>query len=60
MEQNVAFERCVDFMARMIEKYGKELLEEIKVGVPRIISGRGLTPLLPRRAKCREARRQSS
>ena len=25
-------ERCVDFMARMIEKYGKELLEEIKVG----------------------------
>ena len=32
MEQNVAFERCVDFMARMIEKYGKELLDEIKVG----------------------------
>lgn len=25
MEQNIAFERCVDFLARMIEKYGQEL-----------------------------------
>ena len=29
MEQNIAFKRCVDFLARMIEKYGQELLEEI-------------------------------
>lgn len=26
MEQNIYFERCVDFLARMIEKYGHELL----------------------------------
>lgn len=31
MEQNIAFERCVDFLARMIEKYGQELLDEINV-----------------------------
>lgn len=30
MEQNIAFERCVDFLARMIEKYGDELLAEIQ------------------------------
>lgn len=29
MEQNIAFNRCVDFLARMIEKYGQELLNEI-------------------------------
>ena len=29
MEQNIAFERCVDFLTRMIEKYGQELLDEI-------------------------------
>ena len=29
MEQNIAFKRCVDFQARMIEKYGQELLDEI-------------------------------
>lgn len=28
MEQNIYFERCVDFLARMIEKYGDELLVE--------------------------------
>lgn len=28
MEQNIYFERCVDFLARMIEKYGDELLLE--------------------------------
>ena len=31
MEQNRAFERCMDFLARMIEKYGQELLDEINV-----------------------------
>jgi len=30
MEQNIAFERCVDFLTRMIEKYGDELLKEIQ------------------------------
>ena len=30
MEQNIAFERCVDFLTCMIEKYGDELLREIK------------------------------
>ena len=30
MEQNIAFERCVDFLTRMIEKYGDELLREIQ------------------------------
>ena len=30
MEQDVAFERCADFLARMIEKYGQVLLDEIK------------------------------
>ena len=29
MEQNIAFKRCVDFLARMIEKYGQELHDEI-------------------------------
>lgn len=28
MEQNIHFERCVDFLARMIEKYGDKLLLE--------------------------------
>lgn len=30
MEQNIAFERCVDFLTRMIEKYGDKLLKEIQ------------------------------
>ena len=30
MEQNIAFERCIDFLPRMIEKYGDELLDEIQ------------------------------
>ncbi len=30
MEQNIAFERCIDFLTRMIEKYGDELLQEIQ------------------------------
>lgn len=28
-EQEVAFERCVEFLSRMIEKYGGELSEEL-------------------------------
>lgn len=30
MEQNIAFERCIDYLTRMIEKYGDELLDEIQ------------------------------
>ena len=30
MEHNIAFERCIDFLTRMIEKYGDELLDEIQ------------------------------
>ena len=30
MEQNIAFERCIDFLTRMIEKYDDELLDEIQ------------------------------
>ncbi|WP_278246742.1 hypothetical protein [Metaclostridioides mangenotii] len=28
MEQNIEFERCIDFLTRIIEKYGDELLQE--------------------------------
>lgn len=28
-EQEVAFERCIEFLANMIEKYGKELSQEL-------------------------------
>lgn len=28
-EQEVAFERCVEFLSRMIEKYGGDLREEL-------------------------------
>ena len=29
-EQDAAYERCVDFLVRMINKYGKEILEDIE------------------------------
>ena len=28
MNKDIQFERCIDFLARMIEKYGDELLTE--------------------------------
>lgn len=28
-EQDAAYERCVDFLVRMINKYGKEFLEDM-------------------------------
>ena len=34
MAHTVEFERCVDFLARMIEKYGSELLQELN-GLPK-------------------------
>ena len=27
MKQNIEFERCIDFLVRMIDKYGEELRE---------------------------------
>ena len=29
-EQDAAFERCVDFFVRMMNKYGKEFLEDME------------------------------
>ena len=29
-EQDAAFERCVDFLVRMMNKYGKEFLEDME------------------------------
>ncbi len=30
MGHTIEFERCIDFMTEMIEKYGAELLEELE------------------------------
>ena len=30
MQQNIEFERCIDFMVRMIDKYGDEVLWELE------------------------------
>ena len=30
VKQNVEFERCIDFLVRMIDKYGEELLRELE------------------------------
>ena len=30
MKQNIEFERCIDFVVRMIDKYGEELLRELE------------------------------
>ncbi len=32
MQQNIEFERCIDFLARMIDKYGEEVLRELEEG----------------------------
>ena len=29
-EQDAAFERCMDFLVRMMNKYGKEFLEDME------------------------------
>ena len=36
-EQEVACERCIEFLANMIEKYGKELSQELLKEKPLII-----------------------
>ena len=30
MQQNIKFERCIDFLVRMIDKYGEEVLRELE------------------------------
>ena len=30
MQQNIEFERCIDFLVRMIDKYGDEVLWELE------------------------------
>ena len=30
MQQNIKFERCIDFLVRMIDKYGDEVLRELE------------------------------
>ena len=30
MQQNIEFERCSDFLVRMIDKYGAEVLQELE------------------------------
>ena len=30
MKQNIEFERCIDFLVRMLDKYGEELLRELE------------------------------
>ena len=29
MQQNIEFERCIDFLVRMIDKYGEEVLRGV-------------------------------
>ena len=30
MQQNIEFEQCIDFLVRMIDKYGEEVLRELE------------------------------
>ena len=30
MQQKMEFERCIDFLVRMIDKYGEEVLRELE------------------------------
>ena len=30
VKQNIEFERCIDFLVRMLDKYGEELLRELE------------------------------
>ena len=30
MQQNIEFERCIDFLVRMIDKYGEEVLRKLE------------------------------
>ena len=30
MQQNIEFERCIDFLVRMIDKHGEEVLQKLE------------------------------
>lgn len=45
-EQDAAFERCVDFLVRMMNKYGKEFLEDMEK--------KGKTPIIKQLDKTEE------
>ena len=35
MQQNIEFERCIDFLVRMIDKYGDEVLRDTSRDISR-------------------------
>ncbi len=38
MQQNIEFERCIDFLVRMIDKYGNEVLRDTSRDISRYCS----------------------
>ena len=47
MQQNIEFERCIDFLVRMIDKYGAEVLRDTSRDTSRHISRYAFWDLLP-------------
>ena len=47
MQQNMEFERCIDFLVRMIDKYGDEVLRDTLRDTSRHISRYAFWNLLP-------------
>ena len=47
MQQNIEFERCIDFLVRMIDKYGDEVLRDTLRDTSRHISRYAFWDLLP-------------
>ena len=47
MQQNIKFERCIDFLVRMIDKYGDEVLRDTSRDTSRHISRYAFWDLLP-------------
>ena len=47
MQQNIEFERCIDFLVRMIDKYGDEVLRDTSRDTSRHISRYAFWDLLP-------------
>ena len=47
MQQNIEFERCIDFLVRMIDKYVDEVLRDTSRDTSRHISRYAFWDLLP-------------
>ena len=47
MQQNIEFERCIDFLVRMLDKYGDEVLRDTSRDTSRHISRYAFWDLLP-------------